>query len=321
MKVSALLSLLDDQKVHSGESLAKALGVSRTAVWKQIRKALDDGVEIRTIKGRGYQLMSAVDLLDPDAINRDLPQALKSRIDLSVLSEVTSTNREVASRLPTCDSASPVVLADSQSAGRGRMGRPWASPKAENLYLSLGLTLTGGFAALEGLSLVLGLAVANALEGLGAVPVGLKWPNDLYASGQKVGGILVEIQGELQEGKVQVIAGIGINVHMSQSEVVDQPWTSLALAWPEQKWNRGKIATAILVEIDRAMEKFEANGFPWFAKQWQERDIFYDKPLVANDGALFGVGAGIDSKGNYLVTQGDETNAVRAGDIRLRVQA
>ena len=321
MKVSALLSLLDDQKVHSGESLAKALGVSRTAVWKQIRKALDDGVEIRTIKGRGYQLMSAVDLLDPDAINRDLTQALKSRIDLSVLSEVTSTNREVASRLPTCGSASPVVLADSQSAGRGRMGRPWASPKGENLYLSLGLTLTGGFAALEGLSLALGLAVANALEGLGAVPVGLKWPNDLYASGQKVGGILVEIQGELQEGKVQVIAGIGINVHMLQSEVVDQPWTSLALAWPEQKWNRGKIATAILVEIDRAMEKFEANGFPWFAKQWQERDIFYDKPLVANDGALFGVGAGIDSKGNYLVTQGDETTAVRAGDIRLRVQA
>jgi len=321
MKVSALLSLLDDQKVHSGESLAKALGVSRTAVWKQIRKALDDGVEIRTIKGRGYQLMSAVDLLDPDAINRDLPQALKSRIDLSVLSEVTSTNREVASRLPTCGSASPVVLADSQSAGRGRMGRPWASPKGENLYLSLGLTLTGGFAALEGLSLALGLAVANALEGLGAVPVGLKWPNDLYASGQKVGGILVEIQGELQEGKVQVIAGIGINVHMLQSEVVDQPWTSLALAWPEQKWNRGKIATAILVEIDRAMEKFEANGFPWFAKQWQERDIFYDKPLVANDGALFGVGAGIDPKGNYLVTQGDATTAVRAGDIRLRVQA
>ncbi len=321
MKTPALLSLLEDQKIHSGESLAKALGVSRTAVWKQVRKALADGVEIRTIKGRGYQLMSAVDLLDAEVITQDLPDELRSRIDLHILSEVTSTNREVGKRLSAADQPMPVVLADSQSAGRGRMGRPWSSPKGENLYLSLGITLAGGFAALEGLSLVLGLAAAGALERLGAAPVGLKWPNDLYALNKKIGGILVEIQGELQEGKVQVIAGIGINVHMAQSDVVDQPWTSLALAWPEQEWSRGRIASAILIEIDRAIASFERHGFAWFREQWQQRDIFYQKPLLARDGELSGVGAGIDSNGNYLVTNGHETISVRAGDISLRVQS
>lgn len=321
MKPSALLSLLGDQKVHSGESLAKALGVSRTAVWKQVRKALADGIEIRTIKGRGYQLMTAVDLLDADVILENLSPTLASRIDLHVLSEVGSTNREVGSRMSAHHDIAPVVLAETQTAGRGRLGRPWSSPKGENLYLSLGLTLTGGFAALDGLSLVLGLAVATALESVGAAPVGLKWPNDLYAFGKKIGGILVEIQGELQEGKVQVIAGIGVNVHMAQSVVVDQPWTSLALAWPDKKWSRGRIAAAILSEIDLAVSNFEAFGFPWFREQWQARDIFYQKALVARDGQISGIGAGIDSKGNYLVAEGPDTVSVRAGDISLRVQS
>ena len=321
MKSSSLLSLLDDRQVHSGESLAKALGVSRTAIWKQIKKAQADGAEIRTIKGRGYQLISALDFLDADHILDGLPPSLRSQIELTVLSEVDSTNREVAKRLPTAIGTTPVVLAEAQTAGRGRRGRPWSSPKAENLYMSLGLTLAGGFLALEGLSLVLGVAVARALEGVGAHPIGLKWPNDLYAFGKKLGGILVEIQGELQEGRVQVIAGIGLNVHMSRSEAVDQPWTSLALAWDQGDWRRSQIAAAMLAEIKGAIRQFEEEGFAPFREQWQARDIFQDKPLVARDGDLSGLGGGIDVAGNYLVINGDESVAVKAGDISLRVQS
>lgn len=320
MKTSALLSLLGDQQVHSGEFLAKALNVSRTAIWKQIRKAQAQGAEIRTIKGRGYQLLSAVDFLDAETITESLPEALKAKTNLTVLAEVASTNREVATRMSGSGGVIPVVLAESQSAGRGRMGRVWSSPKGENLYLSLGLTLNGGFAALEGLSLVLGVAVARALEVLGVPGVGLKWPNDLYISGKKLGGILVEIQGELQEGRVQVIAGIGINVHMAESDAVDQPWTSLALACPGQSWARGPLAATILTEIDAAITRFEVHGFSYFREPWQSRDIFYQRPLCAKDGELAGVGAGIDAQGHYRVTTDTETVAVRAGDISLRVQ-
>ncbi|GHD54670.1 BirA family transcriptional regulator, biotin operon repressor / biotin-[acetyl-CoA-carboxylase] ligase [Marinobacter persicus] len=319
MKAPALLKLLEDQQVHSGEYLARALGISRTAVWKQIRKAQADGVAIRTIKGRGYQLLSTVDYLDRDAVLRQLSEEVLSKVDLHVLEEVDSTNREVARRLGLVSQPLPVVMADCQTQGRGRLGRTWASPKGENIYLSVGLALSGGFGALEGLSLVLGVAVARALEALGANPLGLKWPNDLYAFNRKLGGILVEIQGELQEGCVQVIAGIGLNVHMSDAEDVDQPWVSLANAWPEIRWRRSDIAAAMLNEIERAVRIFEQDGFGSFKDSWQARDIFLDMPLKAKDGELQGIGAGIDEKGNYRLQQGDATISVGAGDISLRI--
>lgn len=321
MKISSLLSLLEDQQVHSGESLAESLGVSRTAVWKQIRKAQADGVEIRTIKGQGYQLLSKLDLLSHEAIVSGLADGMENRIDLAVLPEVGSTNREVADRLLRADGRIPVVLADSQTAGRGRRGRDWTSPKGQNLYLSLGLTLEGGFSALDGLSLALGVAVANAIEANGVSGVGLKWPNDLYANDRKFGGILVEIHGELQEGQVQVIAGVGINVHMTNVESVDQPWTSLALQWPDAAWERNRLAAAMISEMVATAAQFEKSGFRIFQEAWQKRDIFQGRYLRARGGSLEGKGAGIDAYGNYQLDAPDERVSVRAGDISLRADS
>ncbi len=320
MKSNTLLTLLSDRAVHSGESLAKTLGVSRTAVWKQLRKVMEEGIEIRTIRGQGYQLVTPLDLLDREQVLSGLPDLLASRLNLEVMSEVGSTNAEVARRLAEPGGGVPVVLADCQTAGRGRRGRNWSSPKGQNLYLSMGLSLQGGFAALEGLSLVLGVAVARALEGLGAEGVGLKWPNDLFAGGEKFGGILVEIQGELQEGVVQVIAGIGINVHMTRADDVDQPWTSLAGRWPEVAWVRNRLAAEVIKETFSAVEVFGRAGFESFRAAWQEKDIFYGRELSGRGGELAGIGAGIDGAGNYQLRTAEGVVTVRAGDISLRVQ-
>ena len=317
MKSNALLSLLSDREIHSGESLAQKLGVSRTAVWKHIRKAIADGTDIRTIRGQGYQLVSALDLLDRDIILGQLDPSVRERIQLTVLDEVDSTNAEVARLLTSAPL--PVVLSDCQTSGRGRRGRNWASPKGQNLYLSLGLSIKGGFSALDGLSLALGVAVANAIEQVGGGEVGLKWPNDLFAQGQKFGGILVEIQGELQEGCVQVIAGIGINVHMTRAEDVDQPWTSLDKRWPDQAWARNQLAAGMITHILAAVTEFEAGGFRQFRERWQRRDIFSGLPLVTRDGELKGLGGGIDETGNYLLKTAEGEIPVRAGDISLRV--
>jgi BirA family biotin operon repressor/biotin-[acetyl-CoA-carboxylase] ligase len=214
-----------------------------------------------------------------------------------------------------------VVVSDSQTAGRGRRGREWVSPRGENLYLSLGLSVQGGFSALDGMSLVLGVAVSRALSALGAGDVGLKWPNDLFSGDRKLGGILVEIQGELQDGEVQVIAGIGINVHMKQAETVDQPWISLAEAWPSVLWTRNTLAAAIVSEVIAMTAEFERQGFSSFRDEWQARDIFFDKELVARDGGVEGWGAGIDSNGNYQVDTAEGLVAVRAGDISLRIRS
>lgn len=319
MKSNALLSLLSDREIHSGESLAKKLGVSRTAVWKHIRKAIADGTDIRTIRGKGYQLVSTLDLLDRDKILEQIEPAVRDQVRLLVLNEVDSTNAEVGRQLASA--SFPVVLSDCQTSGRGRRGRSWSSPKGQNLYLSLGLSIKGGFSALDGLSLALGVAVANAIEqaGTGVKDIGLKWPNDLFAKGRKFGGILVEIQGELQEGCVQVIAGIGINVHMTHAEDVDQPWTSLDYCWPDQGWTRNKLAGKLITHILDAVTEFESGGFPRFQDRWQNRDIYYGLPLVAREGELKGVGAGIDGSGNYLLKTVEGVVPVKAGDISLRV--
>jgi BirA family biotin operon repressor/biotin-[acetyl-CoA-carboxylase] ligase len=320
MKSNTLLSLLSDRAVHSGESLAKTLGVSRTAVWKQLRKIMDEGVEIKTIRGQGYQLVTPLDLLDRGQVLAGLPGELLSGISLEVLPEVGSTNAEVAQRLSGAGGAIPVVIADCQTAGRGRRGRNWASPKGQNLYLSRGLTLQGGFAALEGLRRGVGVAVARALEAMGAEGVGLKWPNDLFADGRKFAGILVEIQGELQEGVVQVIAGIGINVHMTRAEEVDQPWISLAERWPDIVWARNTLAANVIREILGTVDTFERQGFAAFRSAWQRRDIFCGQELVSRGGEIAGTGAGIDDGGNYLLKTDAGVVPVRAGDISLRVQ-
>jgi BirA family biotin operon repressor/biotin-[acetyl-CoA-carboxylase] ligase len=319
MKSKALITLLSDGQVHSGESLARQLGVSRTAIWKQIRRAMSEGFEVATIRGRGYQLLSPVDLLEPALILNQLSTGLASRIALRVLDEVDSTNAEVVRQLSEGCEGLPVTIADCQTAGRGRRGRNWRSPRGENLYLSMGLTFHGGFSVLDGLSLVLGVAVAAALESLGSPDIGLKWPNDIFLPSGKLGGILVELQGELQEGVVQVIAGIGINVHMSEAKDVDQPWSSLAKACPDTEWSRSQLAGAIINAVYEAADVFSREGFGHFRAPWQARDIHYNETIQAKSGELQGIGSGIDERGNYLVrTANGDTVPVRAGEISLR---
>ncbi|PCM42862.1 biotin--[acetyl-CoA-carboxylase] ligase [Marinobacter sp. ANT_B65] len=319
MKSKVLVSLLSDGQVHSGERLAAELGVSRTAVWKQVHRALNEGFEIETVRGRGYRLITPVDLLDADEILGALAAPFRSSISLNVLDEVDSTNTEVLRQISMGVVGVPVAIADCQTMGRGRRGRPWRSPRGENLYLSAGLTFQGGFSALDGLSLALGVAVAETLEELGVPGVRLKWPNDIFLPDGKLGGILVELQGELQEGVVRVIVGIGINVHMSRADDVDQPWSSLAKNSPRSAWSRNQIASALIGSLLESAEVFAGKGFPAFRDPWQARDMFRGRQLVAQSGGVVGVGCGVDEQGNYLVGAEGGVVPVRAGEISLRV--
>ncbi|MDX1635855.1 MAG: biotin--[acetyl-CoA-carboxylase] ligase [Marinobacter sp.] len=322
MTTQALIQLLADGQIHSGASLAARLGVSRTAVWKQVRRAQDKGYDIETLKGRGYRLLDRVDLLDPAGIFAGLPPDLARPVDIQVFETLDSTNAEVARQRATAasgnEAATLVCIADTQTAGRGRRGRPWQSPAGENLYLSLGLTLRGGFAALEGLSLVIGVAIADALEALGVPDVSLKWPNDLQVSGEKLAGILIELQGEL-EGAAQVVAGIGLNVHMQQAPGVDQAWTSLARVGEGRRWRRNQLAAALVASVLNAVDRFEREGFAPFRARWQQRDVFMDRDLVAVQGDLRGLGCGIDEAGHYRIRTDQGLQTVRAGEISMRV--
>ena len=319
MKAKVLITRLNDGKIHSGQSLATEFGVSRTAIWKLARRALKEGFDIHTVRGRGYQLANPVDFLDQEIIAKNVEGASSRPLALSVIDEIDSTNAEVMRMLARGECATPVVTAETQTAGRGRRGQPWCSPAGENIYLSMGLSLSGGFSAVDGLSLVLGVAVAEALECLGAAPVGLKWPNDIFIDGAKVGGILVELQGELQDGVVHAIVGLGLNVHMTAAPAIDQAWTSLALARPQLTWSRNALVSTLITSIADASDKFQSVGFAGFRSSWQSRDVFFSRQIMARDGKLQGVGQGIDHSGNYVLRTNEGEFAVRSGEISLRV--
>lgn len=224
-----LLECLSDGCIHSGESLGAELGISRAAVWKHVKAAQLAGVPLWANRGEGYRLAPGFALLNADQIRRDcLPATLSALSNIEILMTIDSTNSQLMRRFQEGGPDSLVVLAEKQTAGRGRRGRVWQSPFASSIYLTLGWTFTEGVAAIEGLSLVVGLKVLEVLQRFGASDLQLKWPNDVYWQQRKLAGILIEVQGD-PAGVCQVAIGIGINVNLqeTQNTLIDQPWVDL----------------------------------------------------------------------------------------------
>ena len=195
--LKALLSILSDGEYHSGDALGRRLGVSRTAIWKQLKKIGDLGVVLESVKGKGYRLPGGLDLLDPATINKSLtPLASEMLSTLDVFEVVDSTNVIALSRAME-GAHGYLCTAEQQTAGKGRRGKVWASPYASSLYISAVWEFPSGAAALEGLSLAVGVAVVDALTQAGLENVQLKWPNDILCGGRKLAGILLEVAGDL----------------------------------------------------------------------------------------------------------------------------
>jgi BirA family biotin operon repressor/biotin-[acetyl-CoA-carboxylase] ligase len=230
-KQNKILDILKDGEFHSGEALGEKVGCSRTAVWKHLQKLEALGLLVETTKGTGYRIVGGVELLDGEAIARALSATASphlSRID--VFQSIDSTNtyaRELAEK----ESASgAVILAEQQTAGRGRRGKTWVSPFAANIYLSVVWDFEQGAQSLEGLSLAVGVAVKRALTAHGVAGVKLKWPNDIYVEQKKLGGILLEMIGD-PAGHCTVVVGVGLNIAMptQQGSAIEQDWTILQL--------------------------------------------------------------------------------------------
>ncbi len=220
-----LLKLLKDGRFHSGQALGAALGISRSAVWKQLQHLeAEIGLSVHKVRGRGYQLAKPLVLLDAAEI---CAKGLHEW-PVHIFDTIDSTNAEALRLIERGVAAPFMVLAERQVAGRGRRGRKWVSPFAENLYHSLVLRIDGGMRQIEGLSLVVGLAVMHALRDMGIAEAGLKWPNDVLVGEKKIAGILLELVGDPAD-VCHVVLGVGINVNMQSTDEVDQQWTSMCL--------------------------------------------------------------------------------------------
>lgn len=314
--LNKLLALLADGQFHSGEELGDALGVSRAAVWKQLKKLEDLDVPFSSVKGKGYRLHDAIELLDESQIRSCISQRLDI---LELLLDVDSTNTYLFNRASDHMGKRYAVMAEKQNHGRGRRGRQWVSPFGRNIYLSLLVSFSGGMSALEGLSLTTAIAVERALRRLDIQGVGLKWPNDIYADGRKLAGILLEVTGEYNS-HCQVVIGIGLNLSMNESEAkdIDQPWVDLRGLNPNL--SRNEVAGVLLDELLTCIDTFQKEGFAPLQEYWSERDIYHESEVsvVSPSQEITGVVKGVNRKGELLLKTSRGMEVISAGELSVR---
>ncbi len=328
MPKTILLPLLASGEYRSGQVLADALGISRTAVWKQLNALSELGLEIESVKGQGYRIPGGIDLLEAGQVRAALEPAatgLLSRLEL--LETIDSTNAEAMRQVELGAGSGLVCSAEQQKAGRGRRGRTWVSPFARNLYLSVVWEYHQGAAALEGLSLAVGVAVARALAACGLPPVQLKWPNDITFEGAKLGGVLLEMTGDAA-GTCQVIVGVGLNVAMPDAAAreIDQSWTDIetiteGISSAGIKPGRNTLLAALLNELLPLLAAYEQQGFAPWRDEWQALDAFAGQSVVLHTGArdLAGIARGVDNRGALqLETATAGMQSIFGGEISLR---
>ncbi|NAW70050.1 bifunctional biotin--[acetyl-CoA-carboxylase] ligase/biotin operon repressor BirA [Vibrio sp. V27_P1S3P104] len=313
---SIKLSLLDrlaDGAFHSGQSLGEQLGMSRAAISKHIQGIQEWGVDIFRVQGKGYQLAEPLTLLNQKVIQSEV----ENTVELCPI--IDSTNQYLLDRIGQLNSGS-VCLAEYQQSGRGRRGRQWVSPFGANLYFSMYWRLDAGMAAAVGLSLVVGVAVVEALEQMGFSGVKLKWPNDLYFKDRKLAGILVEMTGQAG-GAANLVIGIGMNIAMQEKEnEIDQPWTSLAQVSKQKRIDRNQLAIQLIKALNEALQQYQYTGMQNFVERWNRLDNFIDRQvrLIIGPQEIVGIERGIDSHGGVLLETKQGIQSYIGGEISLR---
>ncbi|KTC56299.1 biotin--protein ligase [Pseudomonas fluorescens ABAC62] len=313
-----LLELLKDGRFHSGEALGAALGISRSAVWKQLQHLEAElNLPVHKVRGKGYQLASPLVFLNSEEIARLAP-ALSWPI--RIYNSVDSTNAE-ALRLAAVESGTPyLVLAEQQTAGRGRRGRKWTSPFAQNVYYSLVVRIEDGLRQLEGLSLVVGLAVMQTLRESGVQAAALKWPNDVLVGPKKIAGILLELVGDPAD-ICHVVIGIGINANMQKADEVDQQWTSVHLE-TGSSIDRNYLVARLCMQLQGYLERHKASGFAALQEEWERNHAWQGRSvsLIAGVNRVDGIVLGVDHQGGLRLSSDGAEKTYSGGELSLRLR-
>lgn len=320
-RARALVAALADGSFRSGSELGAAAGVGRAAVWKLVDQLREQGLAVDAVRGRGYRLQAPVELLDPATIETHAKRLGDADVPVKVRFRCSSTNALLLEAARS-GAAAGVLATEIQSAGRGRWGRQWVAPFGKTLCLSLLWHLPPLRHGLPGLSLAVAVAVADALNRMGA-PVRLKWPNDLLLGGRKLGGILIEIAGEF-DGPCAVVIGIGLNLAGADliAEQADQPVADLAQAVGRRAECRNEVAGAVVAALVGACRQYEVDGFSSFAPQWTHYDALLGEPVVLTlpQGDVRGIARGVDKHGALLLERNGRVETHFSGNLRLRLR-
>ena len=315
-----------DGQLHAGPALADRLGCSRAAVWKALQQLPDLGLRVVAQRGRGYRLTGGLNLLDAQRIRQAMSPAAGQRLQsLEVAMVMESTSLALRARPAPRYGRAAALLAEFQTAGRGRRDRAWLSPLASGLCLSVSWSFEHPPGGLAALGLAGGVAVRDALARF-APQVRLKWPNDIVTPAGKLAGLLVDVEGETG-GPLKAVLGVGVNVAatpvLPASDDVAAPLPPTCLAAEGGLPDRNRLAAALLEGLMDSLVEFTLHGFAPFADRWRRWDAYAGQrvEVAAGDRRRSGVARGITADGALLLEVGDELQSVYSGDLSVRPTA
>ena len=322
---------LADGELHSGEALAAAAGVTRSAVWKAISQLRELGLAIEAQTNRGYRLVKPSEPFDAAVIRNGLPKEIGSLVDVRVCWETSSTNAALLAEPPVTPGAFVVLLAENQTGGRGRRGRAWRAALGDSLCVSIATSFEPLPRDLPALTLAIGACVRAALEDRGARELALKWPNDLVVRDlehgndlRKLGGILVELRAEAG-GPGYVVIGIGLNLRLGDEarEAISALGTvagdleSIGV----DAATRNRLATALIDHCVRGLRQFGREGFAPFLADWRKADVLQGTAVRVSDssGEREGMARGIDAQGALQLEIADgRCLSIIGGEVTVR---
>ncbi|MCK8047302.1 bifunctional biotin--[acetyl-CoA-carboxylase] ligase/biotin operon repressor BirA [Shewanella sp. 1CM18E] len=296
----------------SGEALATQLGVSRTAVSNHISGLEEYGVDIYSVKGKGYRLNGPISLVN----EAELKQQISSRC--FYFDEIPSTNAFILKHAEDLVSGD-ICVAEYQSAGRGRRGRVWVSPYGCHLYFSMYWQFPQGMAQAMGLSLVVACSIVTVLEKLGVKEVGVKWPNDIYLESKKLAGVLIEMNGQT-DSECNLVIGIGLNMAMGEQHAaqIDQPWSDLT--GQQTMPDKTELLVLLQKQLHQDLTLFQGSGLTAFTGRWAAADLFEGQAvkLLMGQDEVHGICRGIDDQGAILLETDAGVQSFIGGEISLR---
>lgn len=313
---SKILALLSNGQFISGCEIGNRLSVSRMTVSKHIKQLNMLGLEIFSVKGKGYRLKNPLCLLNVDSVVAHDPSL--SQINLSLIPIVNSTNDVLKSQLATAQNGYSVV-AECQRQGRGRQGRSWISPYGASLYVSTYWKFQRGYQSISGLSLAIGVAVIRTLHSFAITDVGVKWPNDIYVSGRKISGVLIELEGQF-DSDCDCIIGVGINVELPNNvEGITQAWTDI-VSETNKVVDRNHLLAIYIRHLLDVLHTFNEGGLGSLLAEWNACNIYQDKmiTLLLGTREVEGICRGIDIQGALLLEYGGAIQRFHGGEIRIK---
>ena len=322
--VARVFARLCDGEFHSGEELAQALGVTRSAVWKAANALRDLGTPMEAIRNRGYRLIGASEPLGAARIRERLTRVVRDRLlRLDVAWSIGSTNTELVGRPNPPLGRTEVLLAEFQTAGRGRRGRSWLAPPGGAVCLSLSWTFPEVPRDAGALSLAIGVCVLRALSAFDVPDVRLKWPNDVLVKDRKLGGILIELRAETA-GPACAVVGIGLNVALGDE--LRAKIAALGLQAADlhsvvgKTLSRNLLAAQLIESCVRGLMEFEREGLRPFIEEWRHADALRGRPVTvhAGDESARGLARSIDLSGALLVETPQGLRKFFSGEVTVR---